>query len=67
MYVKIIDDFTHFCSCSSSSLSLSLHFQKLAAYQSRMHRGWREAYGAVAFHGLGEPQAVLAAVQASRS
>lgn len=40
--------------------------QKSAADKSRLHRGRREADGAPAFHGLGESQAVPAAVQVSR-
>lgn len=39
--------------------------QKSVAHKSCVYRRWREAHGAVAFHGLGESQAVPAAVQAS--
>lgn len=57
---------TRFLFFTSSSALHHFLFQKFAADKSRVYRRWREAHGAVAFHGLGEPQALSAAVQASR-
>lgn len=53
-----------FCS-SVPPLFFNFLFQKSAANKSCVYRRWREAHGAVAFHGLGESQALSAAVQAS--
>lgn len=57
---------TRFLFFTSSSALHHFLFQKFAADKSGVYRRWREAHGAVAFHGLGEPQALSAAVQASR-
>lgn len=51
---------------NQSVSGLFLPLQKPAAHKSCVHGGRREAYGAAAFHGLGESQAVSAPVQASR-
>lgn len=40
--------------------------QEPSAHKPRVHGGGREAHGAAALHGLGEPQAVPAPVQARR-
>jgi len=40
-------------------------FQEPAAHQPGVYGGGREAHGAAALHGLGEPQALPAPVQAS--